>query len=201
MGGVAVCIPPLRAIFKFGRRVEEPPDALNSGSPPADMADFLGPLKSFFSTRTQDEKSPKDVTATLGPAPLATSVDGLKLSSCLFNSSNPFATNLEDLQALDVSASGAVATRTACPGFVHDEKTMKWASPDGKNTTNCETHSTIQSAHLPARLPDAPDVRNPTQASAIRLRRLSTTSRASPSFPATNQHGSPSQATPRRWLA
>ena len=35
---------------------------------------------------------------------LATSVCGLSLSSCLFNSSNPFATNLDDLQKLEASA-------------------------------------------------------------------------------------------------
>ena len=72
---------------------------------------------------------------------LATSVCGLSLSSCLFNSSNPFATNLDDLQKLEASAAGAIATRTACPGFVHDDATMKWATPDKANTINCLGYS------------------------------------------------------------
>ena len=72
---------------------------------------------------------------------LATSVCGHDLPSCLFNSSNPFATNLSDLVQLDESAAGAVATRTACPGFVHDDATMKWAASDGANTINCLGYS------------------------------------------------------------
>ena len=72
---------------------------------------------------------------------LATNLCGLKLKSCLFNSSNPFATTLADLQKLEASSAGAVATRTACPGFVHDEATMKWATPDKANTINCLGYS------------------------------------------------------------
>ena len=74
-------------------------------------------------------------------ASIATTVCGLELSSCLFNSSNPYATTLADLQTLKNSAAGAVATRTACPGFVHDAATMKWYSPDGANTINCLGYS------------------------------------------------------------
>ena len=87
-----------------------------------------------------------------GP-PLRTVVCGLSLPSCVFNSSNPFATTLEDLQALDASAAGAVATRTACPGFVHDEATMKWASPDGANTINCLGYSPLPFEYYTGCLP------------------------------------------------
>ena len=72
---------------------------------------------------------------------VATRLCGLQLPSVLFNSSNPFATHQEDLEALNASSAGAVATRTACPGFVHDEATMKWKSPDGANTINCLGYS------------------------------------------------------------
>ena len=87
-----------------------------------------------------------------GPS-LRTVVCGLSLPSCVFNSSNPFATSLEDLQALDASAAGAVATRTACPGFVHDEATMKWASPDGANTINCLGYSPLPFEYYTGCLP------------------------------------------------
>ena len=79
-------------------------------------------------------------TAVTEPTTSAT-VCGLKLSSCILNSSNPFATTVADLKLLEASKAGAVATRTACPGFKHDDQTMKWATPDDANTINCLGYS------------------------------------------------------------
>jgi len=86
---------------------------------------------------------------------LSTRVCGLELPSCVFNSSNPYTTELADLQAIVASAAGAVASRTACPGFVHDDATMKWKAPDGANTINCLGYSPNTFEYYCSALPTA----------------------------------------------
>lgn len=74
---------------------------------------------------------------------LATSIAGVPLRKVLLNSSNPSATSLEQLLALDASpATGAFTTRTACPGFVHDDSIHQWKEMNNSgNTINCFGYS------------------------------------------------------------
>jgi dihydroorotate dehydrogenase (fumarate) len=81
---------------------------------------------------------------------LATTVAGISLSKVLLNSSNPFATSVDDLQKLATSpASGAFTTRTACPNFEHDDAKHQWrgwgsssnGAAVGGNTINCLGYS------------------------------------------------------------
>jgi dihydroorotate dehydrogenase (fumarate) len=82
---------------------------------------------------------------------LATTVAGISLSKVLLNSSNPFATSVDDLQTLANSpASGAFTTRTACPNFEHDDAKHQWrewgtssttTTAVGGNTINCLGYS------------------------------------------------------------
>jgi len=73
---------------------------------------------------------------------LSTTVAGITLKKTLLNSSNPFATSFKDLQLLaDSKASGAIATRTACPNFVHDDTKHQWRNYESGNTINCLGYS------------------------------------------------------------
>jgi dihydroorotate dehydrogenase (fumarate) len=86
---------------------------------------------------------------------MATTVAGISLSKVLLNSPNPFATTVDNLQALANSpASGAFMTRTACPNFEHDDAKHQWrewgstsntssttTAGGGGNTINCLGYS------------------------------------------------------------
>jgi len=85
------------------------------------------------------------VEATTAPD-LSTTVAGITLNKSVLNSSNPYATSSKDLQELANSpSSGAIATRTACPNFVHDDGVHQWRNWGGngttKNTINCLGYS------------------------------------------------------------
>jgi dihydroorotate dehydrogenase (fumarate) len=94
------------------------------------------------SPETASEVLPADdATSSVTPS-LCTQVAGITLSKVLLNSSNPFATSVDDLQSLaDSPASGAFATRTACPNFEHDDAKHKWRYDKVGNTINCLGYS------------------------------------------------------------
>jgi dihydroorotate dehydrogenase (fumarate) len=73
---------------------------------------------------------------------LSTTVARIALQKVLLNSSNPFATTVDDLQSLaDSPATGAFATRTACPNFEHDDAKHQWCEYSEGNTINCLGYS------------------------------------------------------------
>lgn len=100
----------------------------------------------------ENAASVSDVTVSL-----ATTVAGISLSKVLLNSSNPFATSVDDLQKLANSpASRALTTRTACPNFEHDDVKYLWRewgssskAAVGGNTSNYLGYSchTLQYYH------------------------------------------------------
>jgi dihydroorotate dehydrogenase (fumarate) len=96
-------------------------------------------------TLQENAAAVSDVSVSLG-----TTVAGISLSKVLLNSSNPFATSVDDLQKLANSpASGAFTTRTACPNFEHDDAKHQWrewgsssnGAAVGGNTINCLGYS------------------------------------------------------------
>lgn len=72
---------------------------------------------------------------------LETTIGGIQFASCVWNSSNPSATTKDDLQAFADSKSGAIVTRTTCPGFQHDDALHQWRSWGNCNSINCFGYS------------------------------------------------------------
>jgi len=82
-------------------------------------------------------------------ASLATSIAGVPLQGCLVTTPNPQATTVDHLRELTSVSTGAVTTRTVCPGFEHDDAVHQWKAwgrtTDRSSTINClgyssETH-------------------------------------------------------------
>lgn len=94
------------------------------------------------STATKSCRQGAEEAESTSPS-LSTTVCGVPFpKGCLLNSSNPFATSIDDLQSLaDSPATGAFATRTACPNFVHDDALHQWQEWGSSNTINCLGYS------------------------------------------------------------
>ena len=83
-----------------------------------------------------------------GTISLATSVAGIPFAKPLGNSPNPLATTKEMLNDIASSpATGCFTTRTACPGFVHDDARHQWRALESGNTINCLGYSCYDFAY------------------------------------------------------